>query len=322
MKEIKGYTSVLKMTQKQLKKALVRELCKYYQKVCEGDGFVYAKGSKILLTAHMDTVHETPVKIIITKKEKGKTVLSSPQGLGGDDRNGVWAIVNILRTTEYRPSILFCEDEEIGSVGAEKFTRTRYADDLEDMFYLVELDRRNENDAVFYSCGNKEFQDYICDITENKIAQGSFSDICNLSPRGDVASVNLSCGYYKEHQPDTYTVIEEMNKMIEKVKLLLADEKNVTEKFAYKEIVSKYDYFSGSYLTSYYDDYYYDKNFVILSNGMKYEVEAVSEAEAVGYFLMENPDVTYSDIEWIGDEYKYWELFDGFYTEKEAVGGV
>ena len=316
MKTIKGYESILRMTQSQLKAALITELYKYYGNIMSQDGFLYVKGSQILLTAHMDTVHKEPVREVVRKYKKGKTYLSSPQGLGGDDRNGVWAIVKILRSTKFRPSILFCEDEEIGSVGARKFVNSKCADDLKEMLYIVELDRRNAEDAVFYECGNEKFRDYICGITGNKIATGSFSDICELSPVGDVASVNLSCGYYNEHKYYTYTVVEEMNEMIEKVKRLLADEENVTEKFEYKEVENGYSYYFGMGMSSYYDDYgydnyYYEQTYIIVdSNYEKYETDAVSETEAIGYFLIENSNKTYSDIEWIGTSDEFAKLFE------------
>ena len=73
MKRIKGYESVLKMTQPQLKAALLLELQKFYKEVISADGFLYAKGSRIMLTAHMDTVHKEPVREIVRKYQKGKT---------------------------------------------------------------------------------------------------------------------------------------------------------------------------------------------------------------------------------------------------------
>ena len=201
-------------------------------------------------------------------------------------------------------------------MGAKKFAESKQADDLKEMLYIVELDRRNSDDAVFYDCGNEKFQDYICDITGNKIAKGSFSDICELSPVGDVASVNLSCGYYEEHKYYTYTIVEEMNEMIEKVKRLLADEENVKEKFDYEEVwENKYSYYLGK--SYWYDNYVYGYGgdeitytiFYGSANLEKYEIEAVSEAEAVGYFLMDNPDKTYADISWIGTNDEMAKLF-------------
>lgn len=67
----------------------------------------------------MDTVHRQPVEQICYSADGAVTM--SPQGIGGDDRCGVWMILQILRTAKCH--VLFCEDEEVGCVGAKKFTR-------------------------------------------------------------------------------------------------------------------------------------------------------------------------------------------------------
>ena len=54
-----------------------------------------------------------------------RAVAMSPQGIGGDDRCGVWMILQILRTANCH--VLFCEDEEVGCVGAKKFTKRSFA---------------------------------------------------------------------------------------------------------------------------------------------------------------------------------------------------
>lgn len=47
--------------------------------------FILVKGvAPILLVAHLDTVHENPVKDICTSEDGN--ILMSPQGIGGDDR--------------------------------------------------------------------------------------------------------------------------------------------------------------------------------------------------------------------------------------------
>ena len=56
----------------------------------------------------------------------------------------------IITRTKYRPDILFCEDEEIGGIGSSKFARSKYVSHLTDLKYLVDLDRANDKDAVYY----------------------------------------------------------------------------------------------------------------------------------------------------------------------------
>ena len=199
--EFTEFVALCKLTQNELKDMLPKKLLESgYKDVISSDGFIYARGEMpILLTAHMDTVHKIPVIDFYEYVDaKGNHIISSPQGIGGDDRCGVYMILEIIK--EYKPYILFCEDEEIGGIGSGKFCRTDFIDELEDMKFLIELDRANEKDAVFYDCDNKEFTKFIEDTTGFVETWGTFSDISNLAPQCNVAAVNLSCGYYHAHQ--------------------------------------------------------------------------------------------------------------------------
>lgn len=67
------------------------------------------------------------------------------------------------------------------------------------------MDRRGNNDAVFYDCDNPEFADFVCAFGF-KEAMGSFSDISVVAPYLKTAAVNISAGYYNEHR--LYEVID------------------------------------------------------------------------------------------------------------------
>ena len=107
-------------------------------------------------------------------------------------------ILQILRTTKCH--VLFCEDEEVGCVGAKKFTKGSLRPRVN---YIVELDRRGSNDAVFYRCDNPEFEDFVTSFGF-ETAGGSCSDISYIAPYLETAAVNISCGYYCEHQRHEY----------------------------------------------------------------------------------------------------------------------
>ena len=239
--EFPGFVELCKMTQKELIKFLPNELMKAgYTNVIVGDGYIYAKGTvPVLLTAHMDTVHKETIKDFYEYvNEKGQHVLSSPQGIGGDDRCGIYMILDIIK--KHKCSVLFCEDEESGGIGSRKFCKTEFIEDLSELKYLIELDRMNGTDAVFYDCDNAEFTQFIEDNTGYKEAYGSFSDISNLAPECMVAAVNLSCGYYHAHTLGDEVVVEEMLNTIKVVKELLTAE---CEQFVYEE--AKYSGYYG-----------------------------------------------------------------------------
>ena len=183
------FEKICRMSQKDLKKFVAKKLKATHNKVIEGDGYVFAQGDfPVLLVAHLDTVHKSLPKEIFYDKQKD--AVFSPQGIGGDDRCGVYMIFEVLK--QFNCSVLFCEDEEIGGIGADKFTRTDIAQELE-FNYMIEFDRKGKNDAVFYDCDNGDFEEFI---TEKfyKTAWGSFSDISILAPFFGCAAVNLSCG--------------------------------------------------------------------------------------------------------------------------------
>ena len=284
VRKTKGFKKLCKKTQKQLIPYLVSALQHFgYENIIQQDGFIYAKGDvPVLLTAHMDTVHKLPVQTIVEYINKDSHLcLSSPQGIGGDDRCGIYMILNIIRT--HKCSVLFCEDEEIGCVGSRKFCQTEYINDLSDLKYLIELDRANSTDAVFYRCDNPEFTKFIVDNTGYKKARGSSSDIAKLAPACKIAAVNLSCGYYKAHTTLEYVVWEEMINTIDVIKKLLDVEckqfEFIEEKYVYGGYGGYYGN-NGGYYNGYYNrngnrgcydyggygyDYYYDDDDYYLS---------------------------------------------------------
>lgn len=286
-----------RMTQKEMKSFLKKELEKRYAVVIDDDGFLYARGTmNVCLTSHMDTVYKEPPKAFIYNTQEDK--LWSPQGIGGDDRCGIYMILKLL-DKGFRPSIIFCEDEEIGCVGSRKFTKHK---DLceevgNDCHYIIELDRRNSHDAVFYDCANEDFIEWVIENSGYTEAMGSVSDISYLCSETGIAGVNFSCGYYNEHRGmEEYVILHELENTLNMVEKLIQVETN--EKFEYIEehkYSYGYDYGYGydfgmesEYIIKYYDkktddimaDYYYSSN----------------EYEALGQFFTEHMDLCFMDI--------------------------
>lgn len=214
-------------------------------KVYFTNDYIIAKGDiPVLLVAHLDTVHKDLPTIYFDQE---KRVLWSPQGIGGDDRCGVYAILKIIEN--YKPYVLFTTDEEIGGLGAEKFTKE--FDLAKEVNFAIEIDRRGFNEAVFYNCGNEDFIDFILSYgLEEEF--GSFSDISILSPAYNFASVNLSAGYYNEHTNYEYIVLDHLEYTVEIIKRILQD-KRINTFFEYKEVKYTYKY-DEEYWNKYYDN--------------------------------------------------------------------
>ena len=202
--------NIIKKSQKNLKEALYQELIDLEYEPISRDGFLYAQGQiPVLLIAHMDTVHTQRVENICYTRDD--SIMMSPEGIGGDDRAGVYMTLQIIKQCHCH--VLFCEDEEVGGVGARKFTKSKINPDVN---YIIEMDRRGHNDAVFYDCDNPNFTNFICSFDFEK-ASGSFSDISVIAPHLGVAAVNISAGYYNAHSRYEYINLEEMQNNIERI---------------------------------------------------------------------------------------------------------
>lgn len=288
---VENFVKLCKMSQKDLKKYAAKELGKTYDDVKNQDGFVFAKGTvPILLVAHLDTVHKELPENFVYDSET--LTISSPQGIGGDDRCGVYMIFEIIK--KHKCSVLFCEDEEIGMVGAEKFVKSKASNNL-DFNYIIELDRKGNNDAVFYDCDNSEFEEFI---TKEffKTAYGSFSDISTIAPALGCAAVNLSCGYYNAHTKNEYVSYPEMIAVIGEVCNLI-ERTTDEDKFEYIEREFVYNQFRFDSYGYGYGDIYFLIQYTD-DNGMEdwFEAEASSEEEAIGMFCIKHPNLTFRHI--------------------------
>ena len=185
---------LLKQDQKGAKQLVEFFLEEKYEQVVKHEKYTYAIGTiPIALVAHLDTVYNSPALKIYHDAQHD--VIWSPQGLGADDRAGVFAIIQIIKAG-YRPHIIFTTDEEIGGKGASILASQKCP--FPQLKYLIELDRQGSHDCVFYDVDNPEFVKYI-EAFGFKEAWGTFSDISYLAPAWKTCAVNLSVGYKYEH---------------------------------------------------------------------------------------------------------------------------
>jgi len=166
--------------------------------------------------------------ILQQKVDERNTIWMSPEGICGDDRAGIWIIMQLLKEG-YCPSILFTEDEEQAGKdghGSERFCRKKeYVCNL-GVNYMVQIDKCNSAEAKFYGRNNTKFQKWITQKTSfMKVPDdGRRTDIAYIMPECNIAGVNLSCGYYCEHVWCEFIVIEEMLHTLDAVRKLLEKE--------------------------------------------------------------------------------------------------
>ena len=321
--ELKTFEQLCGLSQAGVKKTMSTFLKSKYstENVIETKDFIVAKGEiSIALVAHMDTVFDKPAKNIFYDRQKN--VMWSPEGLGADDRAGVFAIIQIIRSG-LRPHVILTVDEEKGCLGAEALSKLPCP--FEELNYVIELDRRGTNDCVFYDCDNGEFVDYVekFGFTET---WGSFSDICEICPEWKVAGVNLSIGYVDEHTYSELLYVSPMFATIEKVKKMLSEES--IPFFKYIPSVYYYKWSKGSKSTyNYYgypgeDEWYLtDPYYDIYGDSKKYYCEGCAKGlieeelfpvkmldKSIGYFC---PDCIVNSVGWCIDCGEPFELKEG-----------
>lgn len=205
----KGFEYLIKAKQSNIKKYLAENLPKKFgnDNVIVTDDYIFCKGEiPIMFVCHMDTVHKQIVKdlyITYSVDNKDLIYLSSPQGIGGDDRCGVYAAIYLINNCDKKPYFLFTTDEEIGCVGAKQAVKDLKKEIVDGkkhaLKYMIEFDRHGEKEVVYYDTTNKDFMEYVESFGfERKI--GSSSDVRHLSNSWGIASCNVSSGYYDEHK--------------------------------------------------------------------------------------------------------------------------
>lgn len=226
--DLQTFEKLCGLTQSGVKATMSRFLRQKYDNVTETAKYIVAEGDiPIALVAHMDTVFTAPAEDIFY--DRVKNTMWAKQGLGADDRAGIFAIIQLIKKG-LRPHIVLTTDEERGAIGASILSAT--ACPFKDLRFMIQLDRRGSNDCVFYECDNQDFVDYIEDFgfVEN---WGTFSDISVLCPAWKVAGVNLSVGYYDEHSIAETLHIGQLFDTIEKVARILSQEVEKIPHFKY-----------------------------------------------------------------------------------------
>lgn len=235
-KDLELFKTLAKLNQASLKSMLSKLLSSMHgYTVYDHKDYIMARGDiPIALVAHMDTVFSKQPEDFYYDEKKG--ALWSPDGLGADDRAGVFAILKIIGSG-LRPHIIFTTEEEVGGMGATEAAQNR--EFLGEVKYIIELDRRGEDDCVFYDCDNPEFVQYV-EQFGFKETWGTFSDISVICPVWKIAGVNLSIGYHHEHTICEILMVHEMAATIEKVKVMLQEQD--IPSFKYIPILSKMSY--------------------------------------------------------------------------------
>lgn len=134
-----------------------------------------------------------------------------PQGLGADDKNGIWVCLKALSRFDNIKCAFFV-GEEIGCIGSSKADMDFFAD----CRFVLQCDRKGSSDLITVAGGvelcSKAFIDAVgaSDFGYSETT-GLMTDVMELKERGlAVSACNISCGYYGAHTDSEVTVISEL----------------------------------------------------------------------------------------------------------------
>lgn len=223
MKRMKdNIIQICKMTEDELFRFLVKFVQKNYERSIIRPGCIIAEGDiPVCLVAHLDTVFKTTPTTFFYDAEKA--TLWSPDGLGADDRAGVYAILEIVLRHKLKPHIIFTTGEEKGGVGAKQLVKDFPEMPFRELNFLIELDRQGHLECVFYDCANNAFSRFIKNYGFHTDI-GTFTDISVIAPAWKVAAVNLSVGYCYEHSFSEFLNLRSLISTISRVVNILKTE--------------------------------------------------------------------------------------------------
>lgn len=206
------------------------------------------------------------------------------QGLGADDKNGVWVCLKCLE--KYNAiKVVFFVDEERGCVGSQKAVMSFF----DDCRFVLQIDRKNGGDFISNIGGwtplcSKEFIEAVQpEKFGYKEESGLMTDVECLKENGlKVSAANISCGYYNPHTDTEFTLWSELQNC---------------KAFVEHIIETCQDVYPHDL-----DDYSFEAYDI--------ECEADEYREIIAYHLTDSPNITAKDI---------MELYEGmfFYLKED-----
>ena len=308
-------------SEKRMRKFLRRRAREYGAESVETDKYgnlLIVKGESETypcLAAHMDQVQHNHSKDFTVVGIGGDVIGWSPkchsqQGLGADDKNGIYVCLELLRRLD-AVKVAFFVGEEVGCVGSSEVDLSFFSD----CRFIIEPDRRGGNDLITSMfCGDVCSQDFIKAIGAEAYGyreeEGSITDVGTLVERGvGISCLNLSCGYYNAHSDSEITVLSELQNCLDFVEHIVLTCTEVYP-FEYKPYHYSRCYTYGGYgkyrylydQTDYYENGQHDEDYDAMENLVKWhpgiKFEQVS-GEYISYFHTRDKDILrdiYEDI--------------------------
>jgi hypothetical protein len=208
------------------------------------------------VVSHTDTVHRLDTINVVEEmlpNSHGELKLSlkaynndgEPTGIGGDDKCGVFACLELLKELPNLKAAFFVS-EETGCHGSKKANESFFSN----VGYAIQFDAP-ENWMVTETCfGTRLFDrksEFFekCDIILNenmndklKYMTHPYTDVYALKNKFNFSCINFSIGYYRYHTRNEYVVVEDTFNGIEMGKKMI--ESLGYQKYEYKQTKKEY----------------------------------------------------------------------------------
>lgn len=180
--------------------------------VCKGESDTYP-----CIVSHIDQVQKTHSKDFQAVETKdiifGFSVGNvQMEGLGADDKNGIWIALKCLQKYDVLKCAFFVQ-EEVGCRGSNKADMSFF----NDCRFVLQCDRKGGKDLIWNIGGYTELcsKEFLMATGFQKFGYklecGLMTDVEALKDNGlAISALNISCGYYRPHSDEEFTVKSEL----------------------------------------------------------------------------------------------------------------
>ena len=182
------------------------------------------------VAAHLDEIHSPCKREVVIEGDKIFTVdkLWNRVGCGADDKNGLWIIINLLRSEPVLKVALFVQEERTGDVAGCRGARACDLSFFSDVKFVLECDRKGRSDVVSIGkddtllCDSDFIPQYLLSKYGYEMVKGGKTDVVELKMRGlEIPVCNIACGYYDAHKNSEYTMLSELQNCLSFVRDIL-----------------------------------------------------------------------------------------------------
>ena len=185
------------------------------------------------VVAHLDQVQDAHSKDFETFEHNGMIFGMSrkcrqQQGLGADDKNGLWICLKCLEEFDEIKVAMFV-GEEVGCEGSSEANMSFF----DNVRFVLQADRRGASDLITSIYGTPLATEEFLEDTNYKEfgyrpTTGMLTDVYTLRENVlNVCVLNISCGYYEPHTDNEVVCISDLLNCLEFVKNIIRNCKKV-----------------------------------------------------------------------------------------------